>query len=157
MTETGHVTAAICFLLISAHLYGKLIVVSGIPGLMEGFIEESGLGPTELLIIYLVVIVLMGTILDSGSIMLITVPLAFPILMSFDVNLIWFGIVTIVAVEIGLLTPPLGIACFVIHNNLGDSRIKVGDIFIGAAPFALTMLVVLILVVLFPEIALFLV
>jgi TRAP-type C4-dicarboxylate transport system permease large subunit len=82
------------------------------------------------------------------------VPLAFPILMAFDVNLTWFGIVTIVAVEIGLLTPPLGIACFVIHNNLGDDRIKVGDIFIGAAPFALTMLVVLVLVVLFPEIAL---
>jgi len=157
LTETGHVTAAICFLLISAHVYGKLIVVSGIPGLMEGFIQESGLSPAELLVIYLVVIVLLGTILDSGSIMLITVPLAFPILMAFDVNLTWFGIVTIVAVEIGLLTPPLGLACFVIHNNLSDDRIKVGDIFIGAAPFALTMLVVLILVVLFPEIALFLV
>ena len=157
LTETGHVTAAICFLLISAHLYSKLIVVSGIPGLMEVFIEQSGLGPTELLIIYLVVIVLLGTVLDSGSIMLITVPLAFPVLMAFDVNLTWFGIVTIVAVEIGLLTPPLGLACFVIHNNLGNTDIKVGDIFIGAAPFALTMLVVLILVVLFPQIALMLV
>lgn len=157
LTETGHVTAAICFLLISAHLYGKLIVVSGIPGLMEGFIEQSGLGPTELLIIYLAVIILLGTILDSGSIMLILVPLAFPVLMSFDVNLVWFGIVTIVAVEIGLLTPPLGIACFVIHNNLGHLDIKVGDIFIGAAPFALTMLLVLILLVLFPQIALVLV
>jgi len=95
--------------------------------------------------------------LDSGSIMLITVPLAFPVLMAMDVNLTWFGIVTIVAVEIGLLTPPLGLACFVIHNNLGDSNIKVGDIFIGASPFAVTMLVVLILIVLFPEIALYLV
>ncbi|MBT3990888.1 MAG: TRAP transporter large permease [Rhodospirillaceae bacterium] len=157
LTETGHVTAAICFLLISAHLYGKLIVVSGIPGLMEGFIEQSGLSPAELLVIYLVAIVLLGTILDSGSIMLITVPLAFPVLMAMDVNLTWFGIVTIVAVEIGLLTPPLGLACFVIHNNLGDSNIKVGDIFIGASPFAVTMLVVLILIVLFPEIALYLV
>lgn len=154
LTETGHVTAAICFLLIAAHLYGKLIVVSGIPGLMEGFIQQSGLGPAELLIIYLVVIVLLGTILDSGSIMLITVPLAFPILVALNVDLTWFGIITIVAVEIGLLTPPLGIACFVIHNNLADDRIKVGDIFIGAAPFALTMLVVLILIVLFPQIAL---
>lgn len=157
LTETGHVTAAICFLLISAHLYGKLIVVSGIPGLMEGFIQQSGLGPAELLIIYLVVIVLLGTILDSGSIMLITVPLAFPILMSLGVDLTWFGIVTIIAVEIGLLTPPLGIACFVIHNNLNNDNIKVGDIFIGAAPFALTMLVVLILIVLFPQIALVLI
>jgi len=157
LTETGHVTAAICFLLISAHLYSKMIVVSGIPGLMEGFITASGLGPPELLIIYLVTIVLLGTILDSGSIMLILVPLAFPILQSLGVDLIWFGIVTIIGVEIGLLTPPLGIAVFVIHNNLGRDDIRVGDIFIGAGPYALTMVVVLVLVVIFPEIALFLV
>lgn len=152
LTETGHVTAAICFLLIAANLYGKLIVVSGIPAMMQGFIASSGLGSTELLIIYLVVIVVLGTILDSGSIMLIMVPLAYPILQSFGVDLIWFGIVTVVAVEIGLLTPPLGIACFVIHNNLADPNIKVSDIFIGAAPFTLTMLVVLVLLIVFPGI-----
>ena len=57
------------------------------------------------------------------------------------------------AVEIGLLTPPLGLACFVIHNNLADERIRIDDVFWGAAPFALTMLVVLLLVVAFPELA----
>jgi C4-dicarboxylate transporter, DctM subunit len=61
--------------------------------------------------------------------------------------------VTIIAVEIGLLTPPLGIACFVIHSNLDDKRITVNDIFIGAAPFALTMVAVLILVFAVPQIA----
>ena len=131
LKETGHVTAAICFLLISAHLYSKMIVVSGIPGVMEGFIQSSGLGPGELLAIYIVTIILLGTILDSGSIMLITVPLAFPVLQNLGVDLIWFGIVTIIAVEIGLLTPPLGIACFVIHNNLQRDDITVGDIFTG--------------------------
>ena len=63
------------------------------------------------------------------------------------------GIVTIIAVEIGLLTPPLGLACFVIHNNLADGRIGIDDVFWGAAPFALTMLAVLLLVVAFPELA----
>ena len=154
LKETGHVTAAICFLLISAHLYSKMIVVSGIPGVMEGFIQSSGLGPGELLAIYIVTIILLGTILDSGSIMLITVPLAFPILQNLGVDLIWFGIVTIIAVEIGLLTPPLGIACFVIHNNLQRDDITVGDIFIGAAPYAATMLIVLLLIIGFPQIPL---
>lgn len=154
LKETGHVTAAICFLLISAHLYSKMIVVSGIPGVMEGFIQSSGLGPGELLAIYIVAIILLGTILDSGSIMLITVPLAFPILQNLGVDLIWFGIVTIIAVEIGLLTPPLGIACFVIHNNLQRDDITVGDIFIGAAPYAATMLIVLLLIIAFPQIPL---
>lgn len=154
LKETGHVTAAICFLLISAHLYSKMIVVSGIPGVMEGFIQSSGLGPGELLAIYIVAIILLGTILDSGSIMLITVPLAFPILQNLGVDLIWFGIVTIIAVEIGLLTPPLGIACFVIHNNLQRDDITVGDIFTGAAPYAATMLIVLLLIIAFPQIPL---
>ena len=63
------------------------------------------------------------------------------------------GIVTIIAVEIGLLTPPLGLACFAIHNNLADGRIGIDDVFWGAAPFALTMLAVLLLVVAFPELA----
>jgi len=154
LKETGHVTAAICFLLISAHLYSKMIVVSGIPGVMEGFIQSSGLGPGELLAIYIVTIILLGTILDSGSIMLITVPLAFPILQNLGVDLIWFRIVTIIAVEIGLLTPPLGIACFVIHNNLQRDDITVGDIFTGAAPYAATMLIVLLLIIAFPQIPL---
>ena len=81
-------------------------------------------------------------------------PLAVPALSVFPgVDLVWIGIITVIGVEIGLLTPPLGLACFVIHNTLPDKRISVNDIFIGASPFALTMLVVLILVTLIPELA----
>ena len=153
LTETGHVTAAICFLLVSAHLYARMITLTGIPNLMEAYVVGSGIGVWGLIAIYLITVVILGTILDAGSIMLITVPLAVPILLAFEVDLIWFGIITIIAVEIGLLTPPLGLACFVIHNNLQDDRISIEDIFWGAAPFALTMLVVLILVTLIPELA----
>jgi tripartite ATP-independent transporter DctM subunit len=158
LVETGHVTSAICFLLISAHLYGRMITISGIPTEMEAFIEGAGLSFATLMVIYIVILVILGTIMSAGEIMLIMVPLVVPAVMLFeDVDLVWLGIVTVIGVEIGLLTPPLGLACFIIHNNLQDKRITVNDIFIGAAPFALTMLVVLILVALFPQIALFLV
>ena len=92
----------------------------------------------------------MGTILDSSSIMLILVPLMLPVLSLMQVDLIWFGIVTIIAVEIGLLTPPFGISVFVIKSSLDDPTITLGDIFIGAAPFAVLMLIVLGLVLAFP-------
>jgi len=157
LVETGHVTAAICFLLISAHLYGRMITISGIPDEMEVFITASGLGFVTLMTIYIIILVVLGTIMSAGEIMLIMVPLAVPVMGIFEVDLVWLGIVTVIGVEIGLLTPPLGLACFVIHNNLQDKRITVNDIFYGAAPFALTMLVVLILVAVFPDIALFLV
>ena len=153
LSETGHVTASICFLLVSAHVYSRMITLTGIPNLMEQWVNASGLGLTGLLAIYIMAIVLMGTILDAGSIMLITVPLMIPALAGFEIDLIWFGIITIIAVEIGLLTPPLGLACFVIHSNLQDDRIQIEDVFWGAVPFAVTMLIVLLLVVAVPELA----
>ena len=153
LSETGHVTAAICFLLVSAHIYSRMIALTGIPNIMEEWVNASGLGLTGLLTVYIIAIVLMGTILDAASIMLITVPLMIPALSGFEIDLIWFGIITILAVEIGLLTPPLGLACFVIHSNLQDDRIRIEDVFWGAVPFAITMLLVLLLVVAVPELA----
>jgi C4-dicarboxylate transporter DctM subunit len=154
LMETGHVTAAICFLLIAASLYARLIAMAGIPNVMESFFTGLHVGLAEMLAIYITTVVVLGTIMSAGEIMLILVPIAVPLLAPFGANLVWFGIVTIIAVEIGLLTPPLGIACFVIHNNLQDNRIAINDIFWGATPFMLTMLVVLILVTLFPQLAL---
>jgi tripartite ATP-independent transporter DctM subunit len=157
LMETGHVTAAICFLLIAASLYARLIAMASIPNVMESYITALHIGLAGLLAIYLVTVVVLGTIMSAGEILLILVPIAVPLLAPFGADLVWFGIVTIIAVEVGLLTPPLGIACFVIHNNLQDKRIGINDIFWGATPFMLTMLVVLILVTLFPQLALVLV
>jgi tripartite ATP-independent transporter DctM subunit len=157
LMETGYVTAAICFLLIAATLYARMIAMTSIPNVMEAYINAVGIGFAGLLAIYIVTVVLLGTIMSAGEIMLILIPIAVPLLAPFGTDLVWFGIVTIIAVEIGLLTPPLGIACFVIHNNLQDKRISIEDIFWGAAPFTATMLVVLLLVTAFPQIALVLV
>ena len=104
--------------------------------------------------LYVVLILVMGTVLDSTSIMLVVLPLVLPIAQSFGVDLVWFGIVTVIAVEIGLLTPPLGIAVYVIKSTLDDPSVRLGDIFAGAAPFAAIMLVVLLLIILFPWLSL---
>ena len=89
--------------------------------------------------------------------MVIAVPLFLVVLAPYNVDLVWFGIVTIIATEIGLLTPPLGLAVYVIKSTLDRDDISLADIFIGAAPFALIMLFVLIVIILVPEISLYLV
>lgn len=153
LIETGYVTASISFLLIAAHLYANMLALSGLPDFMGHWIETTNIGLVGVLIVYLIAIILLGTILDSASIMLILLPLVVPVMAKLGVDLVWFGIITVIAVEIGLLTPPLGIACFVIRANLEGDGITLGDIFRGAAPFALTMLIVLALVVAIPWLA----
>ena len=102
-------------------------------------------------------LIILGTILDTTSIILIMVPLFLPVLAPYQVDLVWFGIITIVGAEIGLLTPPLGISCYVIKSTLHDDRITLYDIFAGAFPFAVIMLLVLILLIAFPQLSLMLV
>ena len=150
LVETGYITAAISFLIIAAQMYARMLALSGMPAEFGSFVVGSELSIMTMIILYIVLVIIMGTILDSGSIMLILVPLMYPILVSLNIDLIWFGIVTVIAVEVGLLTPPLGISVFVIKSSLDDKSISLGDIFLGAAPFAVMMVVVLFLVIAFP-------
>ena len=105
------------------------------------------------MLFYVLLMIFLGTILDTASIILIVVPLFLPLIEPMGLSLVWFGIVTVVGAEIGLLTPPLGISCFVIKATLNDDRISLKDVFIGAFPFALVMLVVLILLIRFPALS----
>ncbi len=151
--DTGLVTASISFLIIAAQMYSRMLALSGVPAEFGNFVVNFDIGYWGIVLAYVFLIILMGTILDSSSIMLILVPLMLPILVAMNVDLVWFGIVTIIAVEIGLLTPPLGISVFVIKSALDDPSITLSDIFIGAAPFAIMMLLVLALVLIFPPLA----
>ena len=155
--ETGHITASILFLIVAATMYSRMLALSGLPNDLSVWIEQADLGLYSILAIYVFLLIVMGTILDTTSIILIMVPLFIPVLVPFGINLVWFGIVTIVGAEIGLLTPPLGIACYVIKATLADDRISLYDIFAGALPFAAIMLVVLILLIAFPWLSLVLV
>ncbi|OAN76936.1 C4-dicarboxylate ABC transporter permease [Sulfitobacter sp. EhC04] len=153
MLEVGQVTASITFLIIAAHMYSRLLALTGLPNAMTGLLSSWELGLYGVLVLYLLAIILLGTILDSSSILLILLPLILPVIQPFGVDLVWFGILTIIAVEVGLLTPPLGVACFVIKANLEDDRITLNDIFAGAAPFALMMVILVALVVAMPWLA----
>ena len=158
LVETGHITASILMLIVAATMYSRMLALSGLPNDLGEWITQAEIGLYGILAIYVVILILMGTILDTTSIILIMVPLFLPIIEPYGVSLVWFGIVTIVGAEIGLLTPPLGIACYVIKATLADEdRISLFDIFAGAFPFALIMLVVLILLIVFPQLSLVLV
>lgn len=153
LVETGMVTAAVCFLIIAAQMYSRMLAFSGLPGTFGDLMVGVELGFYGLILIYILVIIVFGMILDSSSIMLILVPLMLPILVPMGVDLVWFGIVTVIAVEIGLLTPPFGISVYVIKSTLENPEITLSDIFIGAAPFAVMMLICLAAIVFFPAIA----
>ena len=128
---------------------------------MDALAEMSNLAPlllsAQLALITSVVLILLGTIIDTASIILIVVPLFLPAIELMGGSLVWFGIVTVVGAEIGLLTPPLGISCFVIKSTINDPDISLYDIFFGAFPFAVVMLLVLILLIAFPWLSLALV
>ena len=151
--QTGHVTAAVCFLIVGASIYGRMLAYSGVPGGITEWAVNSGVGPTGFLLAFTLIVALMGTILDSSSIMLVTVPLAFPITQELGIDVLHLGLVTVLAVEIGLLTPPLGLSVFVVQAALQEDGVTLGEVFRGAAPYAAIMSVLLVLIVLFPMIA----
>jgi tripartite ATP-independent transporter DctM subunit len=153
LQDTGLVTAAISFLIIAAQMYSRMLALSGVPAEFGNFVAGAEIGYWGVILAYVGLVILMGAVLDSSSIMLILVPLMLPVITPMGVDLIWFGIVTVIAVEVGLLTPPFGISVFVIKSALDDPDITLGDIFLGAAPFALLMVFVLALVLAFPVLA----
>lgn len=154
LIQTGHTTAAVCFLILAASYYSRMLALSGMPGWLGNAVLTAGLDPSTVVLLMAVLLILLGTILDSSSIMLLVIPIAYPVLSAMGTDLIWLGVIVILAVEIGLLTPPFGIAVYVVKATLGpDSDISLGQIFKGAAPFALAMLALLLLVFFFPPLA----
>jgi tripartite ATP-independent transporter DctM subunit len=155
LIETGQVSVSILFLIMAASLYSRMLAFTGVPTQIGEFITGQGLGPYGFLMIYILILLLLGAIIDSVSIMLIVLPIVLPMIGIYEFNLVWFGVITVIAVEIGLLTPPFGISVFTVKASLEDKSISLGDIFKGTFPFMLGMLFVLMSVVAFPQIALF--
>ena len=152
--ETGHITAAILFLITAASMYARMLGIAGLPNELSNILATNDLSFFTIMAIYVVLMLFLGTILDTASIILIVVPLFLPLIEPMGLSLVWFGIVSVVAAEIGLLTPPLGLSCFVIKATLDDDRISLKDVFLGALPFAFVMLLVLVLLIRFPALSL---
>lgn len=154
LIETGHITATILFLITAASIYSRMLGLAGLPNELGDYMANSDASFIQIMIIYVLLMLFLGTLLDTASIILIVVPLFLPLIEPMGLSLVWFGIITVVGAEIGLLTPPLGISCFVIKASLNDDRIALKDVFMGALPFAAVMLCVLVLLIIFPQLSL---
>lgn len=150
LVETGHITAAILFLITMASFYSRMLGYAGLPNQLEEVLRTMDLSFFQIMVIYVALMLVLGTLLDTSSIILIVVPLFITLIEGMDLSLVWFGIVTVIGAEIGLLTPPLGISCFVIKSTLDTDEVSLKDVFMGALPFAFIMLLVLILLIKFP-------
>ena len=153
LTETGYVSVSVLFLIIAASLYSRMLALTGLPAAITSSITDAGLGAWGFLIAYLVIVILLGCIIDSVSIMLIMLPIVLPIVSTFGMDKIWFGVLTVVAVEIGLLTPPFGVSVYTVKSALNNPSISVNDIFAGAFPFVLVMVLTLVVLALFPSLS----
>jgi TRAP-type C4-dicarboxylate transport system permease large subunit len=128
-----------------------MLTYSGVPEAIGQILQ--GLGIVGFFAVYIAIIIGLGCILDSTSILLIVVPIVVPIAKTFGIDLIHFGVITVIAIEIGLLTPPLGLSAYAVKSSLADRSIRLGDVFRGAGPFVIIMFVVLMLVTVFPELS----
>ena len=153
LTETGYVSVSVLLLIIAASLYSRMLALTGLPAAITSSITDAGLGAWGFLIAYLVIVILLGCIIDSVSIMLIMLPIVLPIVSTFGMDKIWFGVLTVVAVEIGLLTPPFGVSVYTVKSALNNPSISVNDIFAGAFPFVLVMVLTLVVLALFPSLS----
>ncbi|WP_171209700.1 MULTISPECIES: TRAP transporter large permease [unclassified Ruegeria] len=154
LLETGHITAAILFLITAASIYSRMLGLAGLPNQLQELLAGNSASFWSIMLLYVLLMLFLGTLLDTASIILIVVPLFLPMAEALDMSLIWFGIITVVGAEIGLLTPPLGISCFVIKSTINDDRISLKDVFMGALPFAFVMLIVLFILIEFPILSL---
>jgi len=153
LVETGYVSVSVLFLIIAASLYSRMLALTGMPAAVTEGITHLGLGSWGFLAAYVLIVLALGCIIDSVSIMLIMLPIVLPIARGFGMDVVWFGVVTVVAVEIGLLTPPFGVSVYTVKSALNDPRITIRDIFAGSFPFVLMMSAVLLVLIAFPSLS----
>lgn len=153
LVESGQITVSVLFLILAATFFSRMLAMSGVPRALAELMLSGPIGPYGFLLIYLLLVIVLGCLIDSISIMLILLPIALPIAKAAGFDLIWFGVLTVVTVEVGLLTPPFGLSVYVIKSAMDDPDIQIGEIFRGAFPFVAAMLVSIALIVAFPQIA----
>jgi len=153
LLEAGQITVSVLFLILAATFFSRMLALSGVPRGLAELLLGGSIGPYGFLLIYLLLIIALGCLIDSISIMLILLPIALPVAEAAGFDLVWFGVLTVVTVEVGLLTPPFGLSVYIIKSAMDDPDLKVGEIFRGTLPFVGAMLVSIALIIAFPQIA----
>ena len=151
--QVGKTAAPIMILLLAAALYSRTLAMTGITTAIRTFFEESGLDPYMILTIIVIVWFVLGMIIDSISIMLLTVPIVEPVAMAFGFDQLSFAILGIIAIEAGLLTPPFGLLVYTVKAAIQDKDVGVQTIFMSSIPYWGIMLLMVLLLAAFPQIA----
>ncbi|PLX44199.1 MAG: C4-dicarboxylate ABC transporter permease [Hyphomicrobiales bacterium] len=150
--ETLFLSAMIFFMIIGAEIFGYFLSVSRISFSLTEFVAGLNLAPYAILLCVLLLYVLLGCVMDSIAMLLLTVPVVYPVVINAGFDPVWFGIITVITVELGLITPPVGMNVFVIKSVAPD--VPIGEIFKGVFPFVLSDIVRLALLIMFPALAL---
>ena len=161
LLETGKTTAMIFFIVLGASFYNGFLALSGVPQIMADYVLAQGFSPWFVLIIILTFYLVFGCVMDSLSMILLTVPIFFPVISAMDFGLnpehvaIWFGILVLIVVEVGLITPPVGMNLFII--NAMDRETKITETYKAVMFFVGSDIVRVAILVAFPAITLFLI
>ena len=160
--QSTAITSGMIFLvLLGAEFFNSFIALTQLPVLLASFVTEGGFSPLVVVAAILLLYLLLGCLMDSMAMILLTIPVFFPLIMTLEFGIsaeetaIWFGILTLIVVEVGLITPPVGLNVFIINKMAGD--VKISDTFRGVVPFLLSDVLRVILLFSFPGISLFLI
>ncbi|KPP88381.1 MAG: TRAP-type C4-dicarboxylate transport system, large permease component [Rhodobacteraceae bacterium HLUCCO07] len=154
LSETTMTTASLFAVLIGAWIFSNFVNIAGLPESLRTMVSELGLSPWMVMAVILLIYILLGTVFESLSMLLLTVPIFFPLVTGLGFDPVWFGIVVVVVTEISLITPPVGLNVFVLKGVVGD--VSTGTIFRGVTPFWAMDIVRLVLLLAVPGLVLYL-
>jgi C4-dicarboxylate transporter, DctM subunit len=152
----GRTSAPLLLLLVTAQLYSRVLTMTGFTRAAQDLLLGAGFGQAGVLLLMVAIWFILGCLIDSISILLLTVPIFFPIALAVGLDPLAFAMIGIVAVETGLLTPPFGLLVFTVKAAIQDPAIGVGKIFAGSTPYWAALIMVIVLIWLFPQIATYL-
>ena len=147
-------TAAVFTVLIGALIFGYFLTVTQTPQKVTEFLTGLGLGPYGVLALIMVMYLVLGCLMDAMAMIILTVPIIFPVISALGFDPIWFGVIIVMTVELGLIHPPVGMNVFVIKSVVQD--VTFSSIFKGVLPFIATDILRLVILIAFPIIALWL-
>ena len=153
--ETLRTTSSLFFLAIGAALLTRFLAMAGLPGMVADLVATYDLSALELVLTISVIYLILGMFLDPIGIMLLTLPVFMPAFDAMGLNMIWMGVIIIKLIEIGLLTPPVGLNVYVVKGVVGD-RVDIMLIFRGVAWFLACEVVIMVMLISFPQLSLFL-
>ena len=154
LVESARTTGMLFTLLIAATIFATFVNFTTMPGDLRDWITGLGLSPTLIVMAMMLIYIVLGTVMEELTMVLLTIPLFFPIVVALGFDPVWFGVLIVMIVQIGLISPPVGMNLFVLNALIPGVRL--GQIFNGCWPFVAIMVGVLILLVLFPAISLWL-